>query len=247
MTKNTIIRVDENNLIMLEIDTEDHSGQGGIMDAEGNFYPFSTVVSPTHSSVVRFEDVNVVLIKLDPDTHDSSAIIIDEVNGQVYPIGEPDPADNYQLMYQGNYSTGSTAANRVTLITTAININYGETLSITPDDGYEVFPTVIYGTGGNSEINLTPKAENQIYANGVNTGSHHVYSTNEVVVGLTNQSPAMKLPGSTLQWLTSLDMTILNSATTGLEIAGISFVIKKSDDADLTPEEAIQHVSWSIE
>lgn len=87
MTKNTIIRVDENNLVMLEIDPESHTGQGGILDTvSGNFYPFSSVVSPTHSSIVRFDDTNVVLIKLDPDTHDSSAIIMDEVSGNVYPI-----------------------------------------------------------------------------------------------------------------------------------------------------------------
>lgn len=100
MIKNTIIRIDENNLIMLEIDPEEHSGQGGILDTvSGNFYPFSSVVSPTHSSIVRFDDTNVVLIKLDPDTHDSSAIIMDEVSGNVYPIcGEPSPSipDEYQ-------------------------------------------------------------------------------------------------------------------------------------------------------
>lgn len=91
MIKNSLIRVDANNLVLLEIDTENHDGHGGIMDAEGNFYPFNSVVSPTHSSIVRFDDTNVVLIKLDPDTHDSSAIIMDEVSGQVYPLGPSGP------------------------------------------------------------------------------------------------------------------------------------------------------------
>lgn len=241
MIKNTIIRIDENNLIMLEINPEEHSGQGGILDTEtGTFYPFSTVVDPTKSSIVRFDDTNVVLIKLDPDTHDSSAIIMDEVSGNVYPIGGgPVPDPDYILMYQGNYCVGSTNTNIVSLITKKITLEPDETLTVLPDTNYNVFPVDVYGNDNNETYEPHGSA-NQMYI--YSTYNNTPYSKTNLVSGRLASAPLYR--SQTAAWQTSF--AINNHTQYEISLLGLPFLIHKVDQSDITPEEAIQHVTIEV-
>lgn len=229
---------------MLEIDPENHTGQGGILDTvSGNFYPFSSVVSPTHSSIVRFDDTNVVLIKLDPDTHDSSAIIMDEVSGNVYPIS-PDPADNYQLMYQGNYTTGSSSATSVTLITKLLTLTGEQKITITPDAGYGIFPIYCYGNASNEGYDI--KASNTLYMECWQTVSDYHYTRSEKVIELASTNPLLGA-NHNQSWIDGLayELTV-KSGTPEINLYGVPFMVHKADLSNITPEEAVQHVTIEV-
>lgn len=247
MIKNTIIRIDDHNLIMLEIDPEEHTGQGGIMDTETEtFYPFNSVVNPTKSSIVRFDDTNVVLIKLDPDTHDSSAIIMDEVSGNVYPIGGGgghNPPEDYRVRYQGNYTTGTTDMTIVTLITLPVDIESDQTFIITPDTGYEIFPVTAYGNGNN--VRYDPAGNNRMYIYAT-TWSGYDYTRTDNIIDNNNQSnTVLQFQKPISQWYAET-IIYINKETEAVTFFGIPFFIRKTNGDDLTPDDAIEHVTWRI-
>ena len=244
MNKNTIIRVDTNNIIYLALDTETHEGYGGILDPEsGVWYEISTVVNPTKSTVVRFDDTNVVIIKLDPDTHDSAAIVVDEINGNVYPINDT-PSLGYAVEYQGNFTTTTPSNTRVTLFTDEITLQYGEVLKVEAETGFKIYAVNEVGAGEDTSLSRTAKRSNAVYVYGVNNATSYVYTTSDNVCG---NSTAYKIKASSNTWTQNISYAIQNAAITSLTFDGICFYVEKSDSSAISIDEAKAAISITIE
>jgi Bacterial Ig-like domain (group 3). len=82
--------------------------------------------------------------------------------------------DRYSVEYQGNFTTASPSNTRVTLITNDVTLSEGETVTFSVPSGYKIFALHSFATGGDSAIDRTAKAVNQIYVNCVSSSGYTV-------------------------------------------------------------------------
>lgn len=119
----------------------------------------------------------------------------------------------------GNITTGTTAANRASVLVKNIRILPGESLVATVADGYAV------GVFGIS-----------LGANG-NYGNNTVYTTTTLDDGKATSHA--ELPA--FRTFTTGEITVVTNAFTANAVTYgvIGFIVKKSDDSDISPEEAL--------
>jgi len=170
---------------------------------------------------------------------------MDEVSGQVYPIGGgPDPADDYQLMYQGNYTTGSTGSTTVTLITKPITVPANGMITISVDDGYQLHSLCAHGNGATQAYAASGSNTLLIYAK--NMSSDYEYKTNEWVINDSSANTIFIMNKRLNDGWFDTDLTLANSRSADVYLLGAPFLINKTDGTDITPEEAVQHVTIEV-
>ena len=127
--------------------------------------------------------------------------------------------DRYSVAYQGNFTTASPSNTRVTLITNDVTLSEGETVTFSVPSGYEIFALQSYATGGNSAIDRTAKADNQIYVNCVSSSGYILPKDTIVcnyVVGI--------IPFDKRDWVTEVVYTKGSGTAT---VSGIGFFVQK--------------------
>lgn len=177
----------------------------------------------------------------------TGGISIASVTGDVVITATATAEDTrFAIEYRGNFSTTTPSTTRVSLFTKDMTIAYGETLTFTIASGYKFFMGIShYGAGSNTSKIRTAKAQNQVYVYGVNNGTSFVYPTSEVVCGPS--SGAKLKGGSSNSWsTTSYSFTLQSSAVTSLTFSGVCMYIEKTDESDITIDEAKSAVSWTI-
>ena len=157
------------------------------------------------------------------------------------------PDTRFEIEYRGNYTISSPSNTRVTLISKEITIAYGETLTISAENGYVLYALTAYGCKDHHEYEYQPKGTNQqYYVIGVNNATSYEYATNEMVVGSGG-----KLAYTGTTWNTGKSMSITNSAITSLTFSGFGVFVEKGTTSshgseEITIDEAKSAISWTI-
>ena len=145
----------------------------------------------------------------------------------------------YIIATQGNdfVKNPSTASNRCSVRVKNRRVAPGDTLSVGCASGYAIYRYAIYADSTASDNGTLNSTEKILYTKMTSDNGENVH--NEDIKN--NVSPAQNVTNT--QWVTAGATTIHNTwLSNGITVGVIGFVIKKTDDSAITPEEAVNAI-----
>lgn len=144
---------------------------------------------------------------------------------------------------QGSIGSGNTNANRVSgVITSDIHFDDGETLVITITGDYSIYPLAVKATTNKSIVG-TRYSTNVLYIYAI-SDSGYVVPAGTNIGGTLKANERVISQGDNGAWMASpVTYTYDKPGEYGYTFTGIGFVVKKNDEADITPSEIEQIIS----